>query len=244
MPRRPLPTSLGRRRSMPRPTAPRDRWMTRRLRCVRVRGRTAGPCSRSSSWRRWSHPCRRSAGAGASTSCCRCCRCSTCCSRSLRMRAHRRAWWVTDLSSPLTAARCNRAGGSIGNVVGRVLLFPHHVNHHLSTILYPAVPARCDLPALHRLLQSEACCGAQVRNLCDVAHGVSPRASSTSLRVADPRDDKIALADSGSDDLAAALRSSMRVLTPGNTRMRIIDARRSRARAARPRCMRPKCSQF
>ena len=36
-------------------------------------------------------------------------------------------------------------------MLGRALLFPHHVNHHLEHHLYPAVP-HYRLPALHRLL--------------------------------------------------------------------------------------------
>ena len=105
----------------------------------------------------------------------------------LRLRAIAEHGGVTDLSSPLTAARCNRTGGSIGNFVGRVLLFPHHVNHHLEHHLYPAVP-HYNLPALHRLLQSKGVlAGAEVRNLSETLRIVfAPRASSTSFRVTDP----------------------------------------------------------
>jgi fatty acid desaturase len=84
----------------------------------------------------------------------------------LRLRAVAEHGAVTDLSSPLTAARCNRTTGSVSNWLGRAILFPHHVNHHLEHHLYPAVP-HFHLPALHRVLQAKgALDGAQV---CDVA---------------------------------------------------------------------------
>ena len=70
------------------------------------------------------------------------------------MRAIAEHGAVTDLSSPLTAARCNRSTGTLGNLLGRVLLFPNHVNYHLEHHLYPAVP-HYHLPALHRLLQGK-----------------------------------------------------------------------------------------
>jgi fatty acid desaturase len=96
----------------------------------------------------------------------------------LRLRAIAEHGAVTDLTSPLTAARCNRTTGSIGNWVGRALLFPHHVNYHLEHHLYPAVP-HYHLPALHRLLQRNgALAGAEVRDLADTMHIVfAPRAS-------------------------------------------------------------------
>jgi fatty acid desaturase len=83
----------------------------------------------------------------------------------LRLRAICEHGAVRDLSSPLTAARSNRVGGGVGNVVGRALLFPHHVNYHLEHHLYPAVP-HYRLPALHRLLaETGARAGAEVRDL-------------------------------------------------------------------------------
>ncbi len=91
----------------------------------------------------------------------------------LRLRAICEHGAVTDLSSPLTAARttltwASRSGRPIDlliNRVGRLLLFPHHVNHHVEHHLYPAVP-HYHLPRLHRLLvQRGALAGAEVRDL-------------------------------------------------------------------------------
>jgi fatty acid desaturase len=83
----------------------------------------------------------------------------------LRLRAIAEHGAVTDLSSPLTAARCNRTFGSLGNWVARALIFPHHVNYHLEHHLYPAVP-HYHLPALHRLLQDKGVLvGAEVRDV-------------------------------------------------------------------------------
>ncbi|HET9205460.1 MAG TPA: fatty acid desaturase family protein, partial [Burkholderiaceae bacterium] len=83
----------------------------------------------------------------------------------LRLRAIAEHGAVTDLSSPLTAARCNRTWGSIGNTIARVLLFPHHVNHHLEHHLYPAVP-HYHLPRLHRMLHDKGVlAGAEVRDV-------------------------------------------------------------------------------
>lgn len=85
----------------------------------------------------------------------------------LRLRAICEHGAVTDLSSPLTAARCNRTSGSLANWLGRALLFPHHVNHHLEHHLYPAVP-HYHLPRLHRLLHDKgALDAAEVRDLSD-----------------------------------------------------------------------------
>jgi fatty acid desaturase len=85
----------------------------------------------------------------------------------LRLRAIFEHGAVTDVSSPLTAARTNRTAGSLGNVVGRALLFPHHVNYHLEHHLYPAVP-HYRLPRLHRLLAAKgALDGAEVRDVAD-----------------------------------------------------------------------------
>ena len=83
----------------------------------------------------------------------------------LRLRAIAEHGAVTDLSSPLTAARCNRTFGSLGNWFARALIFPHHVNYHLEHHLYPAVP-HYHLPALHRLLQGKGVLsGAEVRDV-------------------------------------------------------------------------------
>jgi len=83
----------------------------------------------------------------------------------LRLRAICEHGGVVDVSSPLTAARCNRTTGGIVNAIGRALLFPHHVNHHLEHHLYPAVP-HYRLPALHRALTAKgAFAGAEVRNV-------------------------------------------------------------------------------
>jgi hypothetical protein len=85
----------------------------------------------------------------------------------LRVRAVCEHGAVSDTSSPLTAARSNRTHGSLGNWVGRFLLFPHHVNYHLEHHLYPAVP-HYNLPALHRALAEKgALQGAEVRNISE-----------------------------------------------------------------------------
>ena len=96
----------------------------------------------------------------------------------LRLRAICEHGATTDFSSPLTAARSNRTGGGAVNVLGRALLFPHHVNYHLEHHLYPAVP-HYHLPRLHRLLAEKgALDGAEVRDL-GVTFGLifAPRAS-------------------------------------------------------------------
>ena len=83
----------------------------------------------------------------------------------LRLRAICEHGATTDFSSPLTAARSNRTGGGALNALGRLLLFPHHVNYHLEHHLYPAVP-HYHLPRLHRLLAEKgALDGAEVRDL-------------------------------------------------------------------------------
>jgi fatty acid desaturase len=83
----------------------------------------------------------------------------------LRLRAICEHGATTDFSSPLTAARSNRTGGGALNVLGRTLLFPHHVNYHLEHHLYPAVP-HYQLPRLHRLLAEKGALeGAEVRDL-------------------------------------------------------------------------------
>ena len=94
----------------------------------------------------------------------------------LRLRAIAEHGGVTDLSSPLTAARCNHTGGTLSNLLGRAVLFPHHVNYHLEHHLYPAVP-HYHLPALHRLLRDKGVlAGAEVRDLADTLRTVfAPR---------------------------------------------------------------------
>lgn len=85
----------------------------------------------------------------------------------LRLRAICEHGAVTDLSSPLTAARSNNTSGTLGNWLLRSLLFPHHVNYHLEHHLYPAVP-HYYLPRLHALLQAKgALQGAEVRDVAD-----------------------------------------------------------------------------
>ncbi len=94
----------------------------------------------------------------------------------LRLRAICEHGAVTDLSSPLTAARCNRTWGRAGNVLARLLLFPHHVNHHLEHHLYPAVP-HYHLRRLHDLLLDKgALQGAEVRDVADTMRQIfAPR---------------------------------------------------------------------
>lgn len=86
----------------------------------------------------------------------------------LRLRAICEHGATTDFSSPLTAARSNRTWGSLSNWLGRLVLFPHHVNYHLEHHLYPAVP-HYHLPALHRLLVEKGALspasGAEVRDI-------------------------------------------------------------------------------
>jgi fatty acid desaturase len=83
----------------------------------------------------------------------------------LRLRAVCEHGAVTDLSSPLTAARSNRTWGNATNWLGRFFLFPHHVNYHLEHHLYPAVP-HYRLPVLHRILQEKGALeGAEVRDV-------------------------------------------------------------------------------
>lgn len=94
----------------------------------------------------------------------------------LRLRAICEHGAVTDLSSPLTAARTNRTWGRAANWLGRFFLFPHHVNYHLEHHLYPAVP-HYRLPRLHRLLLAKgALQAAEVRDLRDTwAQVFAPR---------------------------------------------------------------------
>ncbi len=88
----------------------------------------------------------------------------------LRLRAVCEHGAVSDLSSPLTAARSNRTFGNWPNRVLGAVLFPHHVNYHLEHHLYPAVP-HYHLPALHRALQARGVLeGAEVRDIADTLH--------------------------------------------------------------------------
>jgi fatty acid desaturase len=106
----------------------------------------------------------------------------------LRLRAVCEHGAVTDLRSPLTAARTTLTRGSVSgrpldalcNALGRVLLFPHHVNHHVEHHLYPAVP-HYHLPRLHALLRERgALQGAEVRDLRDTLRQVfAPRRPKT-----------------------------------------------------------------
>jgi fatty acid desaturase len=86
----------------------------------------------------------------------------------LRLRAICEHGAVSDLSSPLTAARSNNTRGRWLNWLSRFFLFPHHVNYHLEHHLYPAVP-HYHLPRLHALLQAKgALQGAEVRDAPEV----------------------------------------------------------------------------
>ena len=98
----------------------------------------------------------------------------------LRLRAIAEHGAVTDLSSPLTAARCNRTTGSVANWMGRAVLFPHHVNYHLEHHLYPAVP-HYNLPRLHRLLDDKGVLAdAEVRDVRSTLRMIfAPRATRT-----------------------------------------------------------------
>jgi fatty acid desaturase len=88
----------------------------------------------------------------------------------LRLRAICEHGAVTDLSSPLTAARSNHTTGKFSNWLFRAIFFPHHVNYHLEHHLYPAVP-HYYLPRLHVLLQEKgALQGAEVRDVIDTLH--------------------------------------------------------------------------
>ena len=61
----------------------------------------------------------------------------------LRLRAITEHGAVTDLSSPLTAARTNTGPAWL-----LWLLYPHHVNYHVEHHMYPAIP-HYNLPACH-----------------------------------------------------------------------------------------------
>lgn len=80
----------------------------------------------------------------------------------LRLRAILEHGAVTDLASPLTAARTNTGPRWL-----LWLLFPHHVNHHVEHHLYPAVPHYA-LPACHAEMARHGLLdGAEVRDVRD-----------------------------------------------------------------------------
>jgi len=64
----------------------------------------------------------------------------------LRFRAICEHGAVTDISSPLTAARTNIVPGWL-----RWWMFPHHVNYHVEHHLYPSIP-HYNLPACHKAM--------------------------------------------------------------------------------------------
>jgi fatty acid desaturase len=81
----------------------------------------------------------------------------------LRLRAIAEHGAVTDLSSPLTAARTNELNGFLGTIA-RAVFFPHHVNYHLEHHLFPAVP-HYNLPKVHAMLRARgALACAEVRS--------------------------------------------------------------------------------
>ena len=90
----------------------------------------------------------------------------------LRVRAILEHGAVSDTSSPFTAARTNLPGP-----LGRMFLFPHHVNFHIEHHLFPAVP-HYNLPRLHRELVA--------RGLLADAEMRTPR-EAWALVYADPR---------------------------------------------------------
>ena len=86
----------------------------------------------------------------------------------LRLRAICEHGAVTNLGSPLTAARTNHAPWW-----ARWLLFPHHVNYHVEHHLYPAIP-HYNLPACHRELRARGILdGAEVRHWLDTVRLVA-----------------------------------------------------------------------
>jgi fatty acid desaturase len=103
----------------------------------------------------------------------------------LRLRAVCEHGAVSDLSSPLTAARSNLTFGTWPNRLLGTLLFPHHVNYHLEHHLYPAVP-HYHLPALHRALQARGVLeGAEVRDIPDTLNMIfAPRKSNSAAGAA------------------------------------------------------------
>lgn len=76
----------------------------------------------------------------------------------LRVRAITEHGVVTDLSSPLTAARTN-----IGPAWLVWLLYPHHVNYHVEHHMYPSIP-HYNLAECHREMTARGIlAGAEVR---------------------------------------------------------------------------------
>jgi len=75
----------------------------------------------------------------------------------LRLRAVCEHGAVTDLSTPLKAARTTLAPTWL-----RWLLFPHHVNYHIEHHLYPSVPHYRLAECHRRLVASGALAGAEV----------------------------------------------------------------------------------
>lgn len=102
----------------------------------------------------------------------------------LRLRAIAEHGAVTDLSSPLTAARSNQLQGPAG-WLARFVFFPHHVNYHLEHHLYPAVP-HYNLPKVQALLKERsALAGAEVlpfaATLSRIFAPRRPRATQTTI---------------------------------------------------------------
>ncbi|NKB58737.1 MAG: fatty acid desaturase [Alphaproteobacteria bacterium] len=91
----------------------------------------------------------------------------------LRFRAICEHGAVTDMSSPLTAARTNIAPAWL-----RWWMFPHHVNYHVEHHLYPSIP-HYNLPACHAEMKRHGLLEhAEVRNVFTTARlVVAPRPS-------------------------------------------------------------------
>lgn len=82
----------------------------------------------------------------------------------LRFRAICEHGAVTDLSSPLTAARTNTGPAWL-----MWLLFPHHVHYHVEHHMYPSIP-HYNLPACHAAMHEHGLLdGAEVRPVLDTA---------------------------------------------------------------------------
>ncbi len=80
----------------------------------------------------------------------------------LRLRAITEHGAVTDLSSPLTAARTNTGPGWL-----MWLFYPHHVHYHVEHHMYPAVP-HYNLAECHREMMARGILeGAEVRPVFD-----------------------------------------------------------------------------
>ena len=82
----------------------------------------------------------------------------------LRFRAICEHGAVTDISSPLTAARTNIVPGWL-----RWWMFPHHVNYHVEHHLYPSIP-HYNLPACHKAMAEHGMLErAEVRDILSTA---------------------------------------------------------------------------